>query len=122
MYLIGFAFATWLANRRANKSNGLWTQQDVSELLFAAFLGIMLGGRIGYVVFYHLDLFLEDPFYLFRVWKGGMSFHGGLIGVAIATFWYARKNGRKFSEVTDFIVPLVPFGSRDGTARQLHQR
>ena len=110
MYLIGFAFALWLANRRADQADSGWRREQVSDLLFAGFLGVVIGGRIGYVVFYNFDLFLQDPLYLFKVWTGGMSFHGGLLGVISAMFWYAKKNGRTFFGVADFIAPLVPFG------------
>ncbi|CAH0541140.1 prolipoprotein diacylglyceryl transferase [Vibrio marisflavi] len=110
MYLIGFAFAMWLANKRADKAGSGWTRDQVSDLLFAGFLGVVIGGRIGYVLFYNFDLFLQNPLYLFKVWDGGMSFHGGLLGVITAMFWYGRKNGRSFFSVADFIAPLVPFG------------
>ncbi|GMQ47544.1 prolipoprotein diacylglyceryl transferase [Vibrio sp. 10N] len=110
MYLIGFAFALWLANRRADKSGSGWTREQVSDLLFAGFLGVVIGGRVGYVLFYGFEELLQDPLYLFKVWTGGMSFHGGLLGVITAMFWYARKNGRTFFNVADFIAPLVPFG------------
>ncbi len=110
MYLVGFLFAMWLANRRADKSEGAWTREQVSDLLFAGFLGVVIGGRVGYVVFYNFDMFLADPLYLFKVWTGGMSFHGGLLGVISAMIWYARKNGRTFFGVADFVAPLVPFG------------
>ncbi|MBD1559399.1 prolipoprotein diacylglyceryl transferase [Vibrio sp. S9_S30] len=110
MYLIGFVFALWLANRRADMPNSGWTREQVSDLLFAGFLGVVLGGRIGYVFFYNFDVFLDDPLYLFKIWTGGMSFHGGLLGVTAAMAWYARKHGRAVFAVTDFIAPLVPFG------------
>ena len=110
MYLVGFAFALWLANRRADKADSGWTREQVSDLLFAGFLGVVIGGRVGYVIFYNFDLFIQDPLYLFKVWTGGMSFHGGLLGVITAMFWYAKKNGRTFFGVADFIAPLVPFG------------
>ncbi|WP_087016362.1 prolipoprotein diacylglyceryl transferase [Thaumasiovibrio subtropicus] len=110
MYLFGFLFAMWLANRRADKPNSGWTRDQVSDLLFAGFLGVVVGGRFGYVFFYNFDLFLDNPFYLFEVWKGGMSFHGGLLGVIAAMGWYGRKHGRTFFSVADFIAPLVPMG------------
>ncbi|MDN2480385.1 prolipoprotein diacylglyceryl transferase [Vibrio agarivorans] len=110
MYLVGFVFALWLANRRADKKGSGWTREQVSDLLFAGFLGVVIGGRVGYVIFYNFDLFIQDPLYLFKVWTGGMSFHGGLLGVITAMFWYAKKNGRTFFGVADFIAPLVPFG------------
>ncbi|MCE0493240.1 prolipoprotein diacylglyceryl transferase [Vibrio salinus] len=110
MYLFGFLFATWLANRRADKKDSGWNRQQVSDLLFAGFIGVVIGGRLGYVLFYGFDYFLNDPLYLFKIWTGGMSFHGGLLGVITAMFLYARKNGRTFFGVSDFVAPLVPFG------------
>ena len=90
MYLFGFAFAMWLAGRRADAPNSGWTRNEVSDLLFYGFLGVILGGRIGCVLFYNFDLFLADPTYLFKIWTGGMSFHGGLIGVITAMIWFAH--------------------------------
>ncbi|OOE88415.1 prolipoprotein diacylglyceryl transferase [Salinivibrio sharmensis] len=110
MYLLGFVFALWLANHRAAKPNSGWSKEEVSDLLFAGFLGVVLGGRIGYVLFYQFDAFIADPLFLFKVWTGGMSFHGGLLGVITAMAWYARKTQRHFFTVADFIAPLVPFG------------
>lgn len=110
MYLLGFLFAMWLANRRADKPGSGWTREQVSDLLFAGFLGVVIGGRVGYVLFYNFELFLADPIYLFKVWTGGMSFHGGLLGVIAAMFWYARRHQRRFFAVADFVAPLVPFG------------
>ncbi|MDF7681644.1 prolipoprotein diacylglyceryl transferase [Enterobacteriaceae bacterium ESL0689] len=110
MYLVGFVFAMWLATRRANRPGSGWSKNDVENLLYAGFLGVFLGGRIGYVLFYNLPAFLHDPLYLFRVWEGGMSFHGGLIGVIIVMMIFARRTGRTFFQVSDFIAPLIPFG------------
>lgn len=110
MYLFGFVFANWLANRRASKMANVWTKEQVSDLLFAGFVGVVVGGRVGYVLFYNFGYFLENPLYLFEVWTGGMSFHGGLIGVITAMWWYARRNERRFFAVADFVAPLVPFG------------
>lgn len=110
MYLFGFLFALWLANRRADKPGSGWTREQVSDLLFAGFLGVVIGGRVGYVLFYNLDLFLADPLYLFKVWTGGMSFHGGLLGVIAAMLWYGHRHQRTFFGVADFVAPLVPFG------------
>lgn len=110
MYLFGFAFAMWLAGRRADAPNSGWTRNEVSDLLFYGFLGVILGGRIGYVLFYNFDLFLADPTYLFKIWTGGMSFHGGLIGVISAMIWFAHKTKRHFFTVADFVAPLIPFG------------
>lgn len=110
MYLVGFVFAMWLAVRRANKQGSGWTKDEVENLLYAGFLGVFVGGRVGYVLFYNLPLFLDNPLYLFKVWDGGMSFHGGLMGVILVMFWFARRTKRTFFQVSDFIAPLIPFG------------
>ncbi|MEG1347064.1 MAG: prolipoprotein diacylglyceryl transferase, partial [Hafnia sp.] len=110
MYLVGFVFAMWLAVRRANKPGSGWTKDEVENLLYVGFLGVFLGGRIGYVLFYNFPLFLENPLYLFKVWDGGMSFHGGLIGVIVVMLVFAYRTKRNFFQVSDFIAPLIPFG------------
>jgi len=110
MYLIGFLVAMFLANRAADKSASEWTRDQVSDLLFYSFLGVILGGRIGYVLFYQWDYFLADPLYLFQIWQGGMSFHGGLLGVITAVYIFARKTNKSFLVVGDFVAPLVPVG------------
>ncbi|MGP4123663.1 MAG: prolipoprotein diacylglyceryl transferase [Sodalis sp. (in: enterobacteria)] len=109
-YLVGFVFAMWLAVRRANRPGSDWRKEDVENLLYASFLGVFLGGRIGYVLFYNLPLFIDNPIYLFKVWDGGMSFHGGLIGVIVVMLWFAYHNHRPFFQVADFVAPIVPFG------------
>ena len=73
-------------------------------------VGIILGGRLGYVLFYGLDQLAADPLWLFRLWEGGMSFHGGLAGVLVAAWWFARRHRLAFLQLTDFIAPLVPIG------------
>ena len=110
MYLIGFVVAMFIANRAADKSAGEWTRDQVSDLLFYSFLGVILGGRISYVLFYQWDYFLADPLYLFQIWQGGMSFHGGLLGVITAVFIFSRKANKSFLVVGDFVAPLVPVG------------
>jgi phosphatidylglycerol:prolipoprotein diacylglycerol transferase len=110
MYLIGFLAAMFMANKAADRSNGLWTRDQVSDLLFYGFLGVILGGRVGYVLFYQFEYFLSDPLYLFEIWQGGMSFHGGLLGVILAVFIFARKTNKSFLAVGDFVAPLVPIG------------
>jgi len=110
MYLIGFVAAMFIANKAADKSGGQWTRDQVSDLLFYSFLGVILGGRIGYVLFYQWDYFLADPLYLFQIWEGGMSFHGGLLGVITAVYIFARKANKSFLIVADFVAPLVPIG------------
>tara|TARA_B110000014_G_scaffold217966_1_gene172803 strand:+ start:724 stop:1548 length:825 start_codon:yes stop_codon:yes gene_type:complete len=110
MYLVGFIGAMIIANRVADRSNGEWTRDQVSDLLFYGFLGVILGGRLGYVLFYQFDYFLTNPVYLFQIWQGGMSFHGGLLGVILAIYIFARKTNKAFLSVGDFVAPLVPIG------------
>ena len=108
MYLIGFAAAFWLASRRLPRTP--WNKDELSDLLFYCFLGVIVGGRFGYVMFYSFSSFLENPLYLFKIWEGGMSFHGGCIGVILAAFIFARIKKWEFLAVGDFIAPLVPIG------------
>lgn len=110
MYLLGFAFAYWLGTKRAKNSNGVWTTEQVDQLLYNGFFGVVLGGRIGDVFFYNFDAFLADPLFLFRIWEGGMSFHGGLIGVIVSMIWTSYRQRRSFWQSADFIAPLIPFG------------
>ncbi|WP_440903596.1 prolipoprotein diacylglyceryl transferase [Catenovulum sp. SX2] len=110
MYLIGFVGAMYLANKRVNDRDCFWSKEQLSDLLFYGFIGVILGGRIGYVFFYQFETFLADPAYLFKIWTGGMSFHGGFLGVIAAMFWFAHKSGTKFVQVADFIAPMVPIG------------
>ncbi len=109
-YLTAFVLAWWLGNRRARTLHTDWTAQQVSDVVFYGALGAVLGGRIGYVFFYGFEQFLADPLWLFRIWDGGMSFHGGLLGVIAAMFLFARATGRTFLQVSDFVAPLVPLG------------
>lgn len=110
MYLIGFVLAWYLGMRRARRPGSGWTPQQVGDLIFYGALGVILGGRIGYMLFYGGHKLAADPLYLFRLWEGGMSFHGGAIGVLLALALFARKTGKRYFEVTDFGVPLVPLG------------
>jgi phosphatidylglycerol:prolipoprotein diacylglycerol transferase len=110
MYIIGFLAAWFLASLRAKKPNSGWTSNQIGDLLFYCALGVVIGGRVGYMLFYNLPYFLAHPLTLFKVWDGGMSFHGGVIGVAIAVWWYGRHISKSFFEITDFIAPLVPIG------------
>ena len=109
-YLVGFLAGWWLGRLRARKPWSPITEVQISDLLFYLALGVILGGRFGYVVFYNFDAFLADPLWLFRVWEGGMAFHGGLLGVIIAMWWYGRKIDRGFWQLADFVAPLVPIG------------
>jgi phosphatidylglycerol---prolipoprotein diacylglyceryl transferase len=110
MYVIAFLLANWLANRQADKPGSGWTRDQVSDLLFFGFLGVIVGGRVGYVLFYSFSNFITDPLYLFRTWEGGMSFHGGVLGVMAAMAWFAWRNKKRYLELGDFVVPLLPLG------------
>ncbi len=110
MYLLGFAAVWYLGRGRAQTMPGNWSAQELSDLVFFGAMGAVLGGRVGYVFFYNLDFFLSDPLYLLRMWEGGMSFHGGLLGVAAGLFFFARKYRRRWIEVADFLAPLCPIG------------
>lgn len=110
MYLIGFVAAWYLGNKRADKPNSGWTRDQVADFLFYGFVGVIIGGRLGYVLFYQFELWQKDFLYLFKIWEGGMSFHGGLIGVIAGCLFFAKKSKKSFFEVGDFIAPLAPLG------------
>lgn len=110
MYLFGFIAGWALGRYRATRPGALWQREQVDDLLFYVALGVVFGGRIGYVLFYKLEGFLDNPTMLFKVWEGGMSFHGGLLGVLIAMVFFARKHNKGLFEVTDFIAPLITPG------------
>ena len=109
-YLVGFAAAWYLAKRRAARPGAPVSTVQVDDLIFYAALGLILGGRIGYMLFYGFDQIVANPLNLFRIWEGGMSFHGGLLGVIGAMWLYARRLQRGFFDVMDFVAPLVPIG------------
>lgn len=110
MYLVGFAGGWWLGRVRARRPNSGWQPEQVGDLLFYVAMGVVLGGRVGYMLFYQTAAFLHDPLTLLKVWEGGMSFHGGLLGVMLAVWLFGRSVGKRFFEVTDFIAPLVTVG------------
>jgi len=114
MYLVAFLGGWWLGRLRASRPESGWTPQEVDDLLFYMVLGIVLGGRLGYVLFYGFDQLLQDPLSLIRIWQGGMSFHGGLLGVMAAMALFARRYHRSFFNCTDFVAPLVPLGLGTG--------
>ncbi len=110
MYLVGFTAAWWLGRRRAARPGSTWQPSDVDDFVFFAMLGVILGGRIGYVLFYGLQYWREDAWYPLKVWEGGMSFHGGLIGVIVAIAIFAARRGRRVADVFDFATPLPGLG------------
>jgi phosphatidylglycerol:prolipoprotein diacylglycerol transferase len=114
MYLLGFGAAWWLGQRRAAQAHTALQPKHVSDLIFYGALGVVIGGRAGYVLFYNFDLFLAQPLWLFHVWEGGMSFHGGLLGVIVALGLYARKLDIGFFTMMDFVAPLAPIGLATG--------
>jgi len=113
MYLIAFGSAYWLGTLRARRSRH-WSEKQLSDLIFYGALGVILGGRVGYVLFYNFDTFLQNPLWLFYVWEGGMSFHGGLLGVVAVIAWFSRSQGKGLLEIGDFVAPLVPLGLAAG--------
>ena len=114
MYLVGFGAAWWLGKYRARQSHTVLEEKHIDDLIFFSAIGVVLGGRVGSVLFYNFDTFLDDPSYLLRIWQGGMSFHGGFIGVLIVLEWYRRRIGCSFFELADFVAPLVPIGIAAG--------
>ncbi len=116
-YLVAFALFLWLANRRAVMPQHAavgWTKKDVDDALFYGVLGVVLGGRLGYCLFYKPDYYLHHFAEVFEVWKGGMSFHGGLLGVIVAMAVLGALRKRGFFEMTDLIAPCVPTGLASG--------
>ena len=109
MYLVGFLGGYWLGVYRASSTPD-WDKKLVSDLLFYIAVGVILGGRLGYVLFYKFSYYLGHPLEIFFVWQGGMSFHGGLLGVLVALFLFGQKTDKTFLNVTDFVAPLVPLG------------
>lgn len=110
MLLMGFGAAILLARHQAYNSDGLWDQQQVAQLLFYVGLGAVIGGRLGYLIFYQFDYLLIAPALLWQLWLGGSSFHGGLCGAMLAICLFCVKNNRDFLSVCDFTAPLVPLG------------
>ncbi len=112
-YLVAFGLFLWLAAlrvRRPQYANTGWTRRDVEDMLFYGVVGVVLGGRIGYALFYKPDHYLANPAEILMVWKGGMSFHGGLIGVILAMAGFAHLRRRSFLQVMDVVAPCVPTG------------
>jgi phosphatidylglycerol:prolipoprotein diacylglycerol transferase len=110
MYVIGFLGGWWLGRVQARRPWSKVTVPQVDDMVTWVALGVILGGRVGSVLFYNFGDFLNDPLMLVRIWEGGMSFHGGFIGVAIAMFWYARVIKVNTWDLWDFVAPLVTIG------------
>lgn len=110
MYLVGFVGGWVLGRMRAKRPDSGWTTEQVDDMVAYVMFGVVLGGRLGYVLFYDLAAYLEHPLEILSIWKGGMSFHGGLLGVLGAFWLLGRKYGKTFFEVSDFVAPLIPIG------------
>lgn len=115
MYLIGFFLFVMMGRWRIRRGNPAgWQTSEMDDLLFYGVVGVILGGRLGYVLFYKPAFYLANPLDIIKVWEGGMAFHGGFLGVLVAMALFARKTNRTFFQVTDFIAPLVPLGLAAG--------
>jgi phosphatidylglycerol:prolipoprotein diacylglycerol transferase len=110
MYVLGFLVAWWLGRGRLRAGRLPVTENAFGDLLYYGMLGVLLGGRLGYLVFYGWQQVMADPLYALRIWEGGMSFHGGLLGVLAATWLWSRRQGLHFFDTVDFVAPLVPPG------------
>ena len=107
-YVVSVSLAWYCLRRRALSMN--WSLVHIDDLIFYATIGIIIGGRLGSVLFYNLPQYLQHPLDIFKLWQGGMSFHGGLIGVSLAIIYHAHKTGKRFFEISDFLAPVVPIG------------
>ncbi|MGQ0657081.1 MAG: prolipoprotein diacylglyceryl transferase [Chromatiales bacterium] len=107
-YVAGILAAWALMRWRAARPGSGWPAHDVGDLIFYVALGGVIGGRLGYMLFYNLHAYMQSPLSVFKVWEGGMSFHGGLIGIILAGAWWARRRGRGFLEMADFVAPAGP--------------
>ncbi len=110
MYVAGFLCGWFLGRWRAARKNSGWTPREVDDLIAFCVVGVVLGGRLGYALFYAPGFYLSDPAAFLRIWEGGMSFHGGLLGVALAVWVFCRVKGKTFLQVGDFLAPMVPPG------------
>ena len=114
MYLLGFAAAWWLGARRIAQGRAPVNRRQFDDLVFFALLGVILGGRLGYVLFYKPGYYLVHPLEIFAIWQGGMSFHGGLLGVIFALAFVAWRQGIDYLRLMDFVAPLTPLGLAAG--------
>jgi phosphatidylglycerol:prolipoprotein diacylglycerol transferase len=114
MYLIGFVAAWWLARYRAKRPGSTWTALDIDDLIFYSAIGVIIGGRLGWCLVYGHDVLAESWLNLFRIWDGGMSFHGGITGVFVAGAIFARVKHKNLADVCDFLAPLPGIGLLTG--------
>lgn len=110
MYLIGFAAVWFLGQRRAAQPWSVIKPEAIEDLVTYGAIGVILGGRLGYILFYNFSAFIDNPLILFKIWQGGMSFHGGMLGVFVAMWWFAKKQNCTVMQLTDIIAPLAPIG------------
>ncbi len=110
MYLVGFLAGWGMLTLRARRSPRGFTLDQISDIVFYTALGAILGGRLGYILFYDTTVLFTDPLFIFQTWKGGMSFHGGFLGVILALWLYAKKHNKSLLALTDLIAPVVPIG------------
>ncbi|QMT30605.1 prolipoprotein diacylglyceryl transferase [Alysiella filiformis] len=113
-YIVAFVLFVWLGRKRIKAGNTLFTNESLDNLLTYGVLGVILGGRLGYVLFYNSASYFANPLAILKVWEGGMSFHGGFLGVVFAIWLYAKRHNMKFLQVLDFVAPLVPLGLASG--------
>jgi phosphatidylglycerol---prolipoprotein diacylglyceryl transferase len=109
-YVIAFAIGWWIGRKRASQPGSTWKPEEIDDVIFYGALGAILGGRIGWVLFYAFERLVEDPLMIFKVWQGGMSFHGGLLGVTLAIGILARRRGRRIADMFDFAVVIPGLG------------
>lgn len=113
-YIVGFILFTILGRRRIAQGNSVFTKETLDDFLTWGILGVILGGRIGYVLFYKFSDYLANPLDIFKVWEGGMSFHGGFLGVVVAMWLFGRKHNINILKLMDTVAPLVPLGLASG--------
>jgi len=120
-YLVAFGLFLFLAHRRLRhepyasiQGPGAWSRRDIDDMLFLGVMGVIVGGRLGYCLFYKPAYYAMNPLEIFAVWKGGMSFHGGMLGVILSQVWFARSRGKPYWQVMDFVAPCVPLGLASG--------